>query len=251
VYIQSVNLFVYFHDRLLLKTNDLKNQFPDLYKFNTQLINYMAIYNTSNIESWERFYRANFINSLTGFKSVNLIGTVNTAGQANLGIFSSLVHIGSNPPLIGYISRPVKAAPHTFANIQSTGVYTINHIHPSFVQQAHQTSAKYAAGISEFEETGLTPEFQENIAAPFVKESNIKYALSLQEIIPIQLNNTFLVIGKVISIQIEQDIVSEDGFLHLDKVNSICSNGADGYYTTELIGRYQYAKPGIQPQKIN
>ena len=75
--------------------------------------------------------------------------------------------------------------------------------------------------------------------------------MSLQEIIPIQLNDTILVIGKVITIRIEQDIVSDDGFLHLDKVNSICSNGVDGYYTTELIERYQYAKPGIQPQKIN
>ncbi|MDZ4795577.1 MAG: flavin reductase [Bacteroidota bacterium] len=210
----------------------------------------MASYSTPHIESWERFYRANFINSLTGFKSVNLIGSVNELGQPNLGIFSSIVHIGSNPPLVGYINRPVKAAPHTLANIQATGVYIINHIHTSFVQRAHQTSANYEAGISEFEAVGLTPEFQENIAAPFVKESPIKYALSLQEIIPIQLNDTFLVIGKVISIQLEQDIVSADGFLHLDKVNSICSNGIDGYYTTELIERYQYAKPGIKPQKI-
>lgn len=211
----------------------------------------MITYTSSYIESWERFYRANFINSLTGFKSVNLIGTVNDEGQTNLGIFNSIVHIGSNPPLVGYINRPIKAAPHTLANIRATGVYTINHIHPSFVQQAHQTSAKYEAGISEFTEVGLTPEFQQNITAPFVKESIIKYALSLQEIIPIQLNDTFLVIGKIISIQIEKDIVSEDGFLNLDKSTSVCSNGIDGYYTTELIERYSYAVPGSQPQKIS
>ena len=211
----------------------------------------MITYTSSYIESWERFYRANFINSLTGFKSVNLIGTVNDEGQTNLGIFNSIVHIGSNPPLVGYINRPIKAAPHTLANIRATGVYTINHIHPSFVQQAHQTSAKYEAGISEFTEVGLTPEFQQNITAPFVKESIIKYALSLQEIIPIQLNDTFLVIGKIISIQIEKDIVSKDGFLNLDKSTSVCSNGIDGYYTTELIERYSYAVPGSQPQKIS
>jgi flavin reductase (DIM6/NTAB) family NADH-FMN oxidoreductase RutF len=210
----------------------------------------MTIYNTTHIESWERFYRANFINSLTGFKSVNLIGTINNDGQINLGIFSSIVHIGSNPALIGYINRPIKAAPHTLANIKATEIYTINHIHPSFLQKAHQTSAKYEDGVSEFEEVGLTPEFQENIKAPFVKESNIKYALSLQEIIPIQLNETFLVIGKVISIQIEQDIVSKDGFLQLDKANTLCSNGIDGYYSTELLDRYQYAKPGTLSQKI-
>lgn len=211
----------------------------------------MASYNTSDIDSWERFYRANFINSLTGFKSVNLIGTVNEQGQTNLGIFSSIVHIGSNPPLVGYINRPIKAATHTLANIQATGVYTLNHIHPSFVQQAHQTSAKYEGAISEFAEVGLTLAFQDNFPAPFVKESSIKYALSLQQIIPIELNDTFLVIGKIVSIQIDKDIVSEDGFLQLDKAATICSNGIDGYYSTELIKRFSYAKPGMQPQKIS
>ena len=211
----------------------------------------MPSYDILEIASWERFYRANFINSLTGFKSVNLIGTINSSGQTNLGIFSSIVHIGSNPPLIGFINRPIKAAPDTIANIEATEIYTVNHIHPTFVQQAHQTSAKYDAGVSEFEQVGLTPEFHNPIASPFVKESKIKYALSLQEIIPIKLNDTFLVIGKVMFVVIEQDIVSEDGFLQLDKINSICSNGIDGYYTAEFLSRYQYANPGVQPQKIN
>jgi len=114
------------------------------------------------------------------------------------------------------------------------------------VQKAHQTSARYDVGISEFEEVGLTPEYYMNIASPFVKESKIKYALSLEEIIPIKLNDTFLVIGKVISIKIDQDIISEDGFIQLEKVNSVCSNGLDAYYTTELLDRYEYAKPGVQ-----
>ncbi len=210
----------------------------------------MASYQLNQIESWERFYRANFINSLTGFKSVSLIGTTNEHGQTNLGIFSSIVHIGSNPPLVGYINRPVKAAPHTFANIKMTGIYTFNHIQHSFLEQAHQTSAKYAAEISEFTEVGLTPEFESGISAPFVKESVIKYALSLEEIIPIKLNNTFLIIGKVLSVYLPDDILLEDGFLQLDKASSICSNGIDGYYETHLIERYQYAKPGIQTAKI-
>jgi flavin reductase (DIM6/NTAB) family NADH-FMN oxidoreductase RutF len=210
----------------------------------------MASYSTTTIDSWERFYRANFINSLTGFKSVNLIGTVNEQGQTNLGIFSSIVHIGSNPALIGFINRPLKAAPHTFANINATGIYTINHIHPSFLQQAHQTSAKYQDGVSEFDEVGLTPEYLENITAPFVKESVIKYALSLQQIIPITLNDTFLVIGKVVSIHIETDIVSSDGFIQLDKSNTVCSNGIDGYYKTEFINRFEYAKPSSMAKKM-
>lgn len=210
----------------------------------------MHVISSSAIQSWERFYRANFINSLTGFKSVSLIGTVNAEGQTNLGVFSSIVHIGSDPALVGYINRPTKAAPHTLANIQATGVYTINHIHPTFLEKAHQSSAKYPEQVSEFEEVSLTPEFLEHVKAPFVKESRVKYALSLKEIIPITLNNTFLVIGEIQHVKLEDDILLEDGFLSLDKAASLCSNGIDGYYSTQLIDRYEYAKPGVDPKKL-
>jgi flavin reductase (DIM6/NTAB) family NADH-FMN oxidoreductase RutF len=211
----------------------------------------MQIISASTIQTWERFYRANFINSLTGFKSASLIGTVNKSGQTNLGIFSSLVHIGSDPALVGYINRPLKAAPHTFANIKATGVYTINHIQPSFLEKAHQTSAKYADEVSEFEAVGLTAEFLDGTPAPFVKESKVKYALTLEEIIPIKLNDTFLVIGKVQQVKLEADILLQDGFLELNRANSVCSNGIDGYYSTQLINRYQYAKPDLKPVRLS
>ena len=202
-------------------------------------------------QSWERFYRANFINSLTGFKSASLIGTINAQGVPNLGMFSSMVHIGSDPALIGYINRPLAAAPHTLANIKSNGFYTVNHIHPSFVDKAHQTSAKYPDEVNEFVEVGLTEEYLEGINVPFVKESAIKYLLSLKGVVPITLNDTFLVIG-----QLEQVFISPtlqpaaDGFLELDQIGSICSNGLDAYYKTTLIDRYAYAKPGKAAEKL-
>ena len=202
-------------------------------------------------QSWERFYRANFINSLTGFKSASLIGTINAQGVPNLGMFSSIVHIGSDPALIGYINRPVAAAPHTLANIKANGLYTVNHIQASFLAQAHQTSAKYPEEVNEFTEVGLTEEYIEGVKVPFVKESPIKYFLSLREIVPITLNDTFLVIGQLEQVLIEQSLQPTiDGFLHLDQAGSICSNGLDAYYHTELIDRYDYAKPGIPVQKM-
>ena len=202
-------------------------------------------------QSWERFYRANFINSLTGFKSASLIGTINAQGVPNLGMFSSIVHIGSDPALIGYINRPLAAAPHTLANIKANGLYTVNHIQASFLAQAHQTSAKYPEEVNEFTEVGLTEEYLDGVKVPFVKESPIKYLLSLKEIIPITLNATFLVIGHLEQVLIDPSLQpTADGFLHLDQAGSICSNGLDAYYKTELIDRYDYAKPGIPVQKI-
>jgi flavin reductase (DIM6/NTAB) family NADH-FMN oxidoreductase RutF len=202
-------------------------------------------------QSWERFYRANFINSLTGFKSASLIGTINAQGVPNLGIFSSIVHIGSDPALIGFINRPLAAAPHTLANIKANGFYTVNHIHASFLAQAHQTSAKYPDEVNEFTEVGLTEAYLEGVKVPFVKESPIKYLLSLKEIVPIALNATFLVIGQLEKVLMDPALQpTSDGFLHLDQAGSICSNGLDAYYHTELIDRYVYAKPGIPVQKM-
>ncbi len=196
-----------------------------------------------SIQSWDRFYRANFINSLSGFKSVCLIGTKSKDGIPNLAIFSNIVHLGADPAMIGFINRPKVAAPDTIRNIEETGVYTMNHIHPRIIEQAHQTSAKYDATINEFEEVGLNMLWRDDCKAPFVKESNIQYQLSLVDIIPIPSNGTFLVTGYIESVYLIEDIIEADGFLPLEKYQSITSLGIDGYYQTERIKRLPYAKP--------
>lgn len=202
---------------------------------------------SNTIQDWERFYRANFINCLSGFKAVSLIGTVNKEGVTNLGVFSNIVHIGADPALVGFINRPVKAAPHTIANIESSGNYTINHIHAELVEKAHQASAKYPEDISEFEALQLTPEYLADFTAPFVKESRIKYALSLQEIIPIKLNGSFLVIGKIEHAFLDPEYINDDGFVDLSLAGSLCSGGIDAYYSTIPLARFSYAKTGVAP----
>lgn len=203
----------------------------------------MQQFSLSQIQSWSRFYRANFINTLSGFKSASLIGTVNNEGVFNLAVFSNIVHLGADPALIGFVNRPREAAPHTLANIEATGVYTINLITADIVQQAHQTSAKYDANISEFDAVGLQPEILHNCKAPFVKESPVKYAMSLKEIIPITHNNTFFVIGVVTAAYVADDLVEEDGCIDLQKANIITSLGIDSYYSVNKEGKFAYAKP--------
>lgn len=203
----------------------------------------MINFSLSDINSWERFYRANFINSLSGFKSASLIGTIDTEGIYNLAIFSNIVHIGADPALVGFVNRPLGAAPHTIANIESTHEYTINLFTSLNIQQAHQTSAKYATGKSEFDATGLTPQIMPFCKAPFVKESPAKYALELKEIIPVKQNNTWFVIGAITNVVIESDILGEDGFLSLENAGVVTSLGIDAYYTTQKVQRLPYAKP--------
>ncbi len=199
-------------------------------------------FSQTDLQSWERFTRANFINSLSGFKSLSLIGTVNDKGVSNLAVFSNIIHLGADPALIGFINRPLSAAPHTIQNIQETGLYTVNLVTESIYKQAHQTSAKYPEGVSEFEMTGLTEEYREGCNAPFVAESPVQYVLKFEQIMPIELNGTFLVIGSLQEAYVPIEIQEEDGFLDLAKAGILTSLGTSGYYKTEKINTLPYAK---------
>ena len=196
----------------------------------------------AELNSYDRFYRANLINSLSGFKSASLIGTKSETGITNLAIFSNIVHLGADPALIGFVNRPREAAPHTLTNIEATGFYTINHIHTDWIEKAHQTSAKYAEEISEFDACGFEEEYLNDFPAPFVKEGVIKYGLKLMEIISIKHNNTFFVIGEVVMIEVPNEVIAEDGFIEIEKANSCCSLGIDAHYKAEKIVRLPYAK---------
>ncbi|MBT8282035.1 MAG: flavin reductase family protein, partial [Muriicola sp.] len=91
------------------------------------------------IEKLNSRYRANFINSITGYKSCNLLGTHSRAGNTNLAIFSSLLHIGSSPALLGFVLRPLTVRRDSFKNIEKTGQFTVNQVSSDLFKQAHQT----------------------------------------------------------------------------------------------------------------
>lgn len=199
-------------------------------------------FTSEDISNLEKRYRVQFINSLPGFKSANLIGTIDQDGITNLAVFSSVIHIGSNPPLMGFITRPTTVPRHTYLNIKTNGFFTINHIHSDIFKQAHQTSARYDADISEFDACGLTAEFSEGFMAPYVAESRVKLGLEFVEEHPIPANDTVLIIGKVKEVKIPKDAIGEDGYLYLDRTETTVISGLDSYYTADRIARLSYAK---------
>ena len=171
----------------------------------------------------EQRKRAQFINSISGFRSVALIGTTDSKGQTNLAIFSSIIHIGSNPPLLSFIMRPDSVERHTLTNILDTGFYTINHINTHIYEKAHQTSARYPKNVSEFDATQLTPAFKDDFVAPFVAESQIQIGMEFKERIEISINQTSMIIGEIKFVHYPSNCLIEDGFLDIKKAVTITS----------------------------
>lgn len=194
--------------------------------------------------------RATLVNSIGGFKSVALIGTANGEGLLNLAIFNSLVHIGANPAMIGFIVRPHTVDRHTFDNILDTKYYTINHIHEGIYEAAHQTSAKYTRKQSEFEATGLTPITKEDFVAPYVRESNVQLGMRFVKQIDLEVNGTSLIIGAVEHIYLPENCKQADGFVDIEKAASITCSGLDSYHSTTKLARLSYAQPGQELRKL-
>jgi flavin reductase (DIM6/NTAB) family NADH-FMN oxidoreductase RutF len=195
--------------------------------------------------------RMHLVNTCGGLKSANLIGSISKTGVTNLAVFNSVIHLGSNPPMLSFMLRPTTVERDSFNNFKENHQFTVNHIHESFVDKAHQTSAKYDSEVSEFDEVGLTQEFINGFEAPFVKESKIKMGCKYINEYFIKENGCRLIIGEIQHLLVEDGIQDKDGFLDLAKANSAGIIGLDGYVKTNLIERYAYARPNqkLKPLK--
>lgn len=206
--------------------------------------------NKKSIKELDRIKKINIINSVTGVKSANLVGSISKNGITNVAIFSSVFHLGSNPALLGFIIRPANNFRRdTYKNIISTNYFTINNIHVDFVANAHATSAHFNENISEFKSCNLKEEYLEGFLAPFVSESNLKIGLKLIEEIDIKSNHSKIIIGSIEHLFYPNEIEAENGNLNLEKLKDVGIGGLDTYYKLEKICKLPYAR--VSNTKIN
>ncbi|MDZ7718449.1 MAG: flavin reductase [Balneolaceae bacterium] len=195
-----------------------------------------------DIKQMNEIYRLHFINSVTGFKSASLIGTKSRNGITNVAVFSSVTHLGSNPPLAGFFVKPGDDPPDTFNNILQTKSYTINHISSLQAKGAHQTSARYPSNRSEFSEVGFKEEYSGTVYAPYVSESSVKIGLEYQDHYKILINDTVLIVGEIVEIGVPDQFVEPDGHIDLNKAKTMTISGLDAYHKPEKPQRFGYAK---------
>ncbi|PIB29824.1 flavin reductase family protein [Maribacter sp. 4G9] len=199
-------------------------------------------FNLSDLKNLPNRFRANLINSSTGYRPSNLLGTKSDQGVTNLAVFNSISHIGSDPAMLGFVLRPLTVRRDTYDNIKATGFFTVNHVNASILEESHQTSAKYGDHESEFIKTGLTVEYLDGFHAPYVKESHIKLGCSYVNEYTIEENGCVLVIGAIEHLYVPEDALFDDGSINLESAQSIANIGLDGYALPKLLKRFAYAR---------
>lgn len=200
------------------------------------------------ITQLERKYRLNLINSLSGIKPANLIGSRSLALEDNVAIFSSVFHLGSNPAQLGFIMRPLSDPPRdTYRNIHETGCYTINHVSESLIKKAHYTSAKLQREVSEFDLMNIDKEFLHDFFAPFVKESAVKMGMKHEESVPLA-NGCTLVIGSVDLLVFPDNCINDIGQLDLEQYACAGISGLNTYYGLKKLDSFPYVRTHELPQ---
>ncbi|MDT0642436.1 flavin reductase [Zunongwangia sp. F363] len=197
-----------------------------------------------DIKGMEKIFRLNLINSCTGYKSANLIATKSRNNLVNVAVFSSVTHLGSDPALLGFVTRPTHVPRNTYKNIKESSCFTVNHVQENMIESAHQTAAKYDEDVSEFQKTGLEEEYLDDFFAPYVKQSTVKLGCKYRNEYHIKENNTLLVVASIEHIYFDESIQAPDGWLRLDDAGTVAVNGLDGYALPSLLDRFHYARPG-------
>jgi flavin reductase (DIM6/NTAB) family NADH-FMN oxidoreductase RutF len=203
----------------------------------------MKCFDYNDINNLDKIYRINLINSCSGFKSANLLGSISTDGITNVAVFSSVTHLGSNPPTLGFILRPTTVPRNTYKNIRDTGVFSINHIFEDIIEDAHHSSAKYPDDVSEFDVTNLEAEFKAGCTIPFVKNSPVQMEMKYIEEVYIKSNDVIMVVAQIEKLYVNEKLIQKDGFIDLSSGKVVAINGLDGYAVPALKKRFGYQRP--------
>lgn len=208
------------------------------------------VFTNQELGQMEKVSRLNLVNSCAGYKSANLIASRSTGGNVNLAMFGSVFHIGSEPPLLGFMQRPSTKPRDTYENIKEFGWFTVNHVSAAMIGDAHQTSAHYDADVSEFDHTSLEEEYVEGVDVPFVAESPVQLLCRFENEYPIQENGSTLIVASIEMIRVDFGLMGSDGWLRLDKGAVVAVNGLDGYALPRMLNRFSYAVPGQTSESL-
>ena len=196
-------------------------------------------FTANDIKNLDKVYRLNLINSITGIKPANLIATKSKNGVDNVAIFSSVVHLGSNPAMIGFVMRPQSNTnTDTYQNILDTKFYTINHITQKIYKKAHMTSGK--TDSSEFDILSIDKE-NTDFNVPFIKGSPVQIGMKLLKTIDLP-NKCIFIIGEPEIILINDQIITSEGKINLSSGDIVGISGLDGYYNLNYLDSLEYVR---------
>ena len=175
------------------------------------------------------------------------VSTVSEEGVANLAPFSYFNAVGSTPPTLMFCPGNARdgGPKHTLANIQRTGQFVVNVVSFDQAEAMNQSSASYGEEVSELEACGLTAAPSLRVKPPRVAEARAHFECELHSSIQLGVGpgGTNLVIGRILAIHIDDEVLDTDGRADPAKLDTVGRMGGIGFCRTNE--RFDLERPSI------
>lgn len=189
-----------------------------------------------------------FILGTVAPRPIAFVSTIDEAGRPNLAPYSFFNAFSSNPPVVVFSSnRRVtdNTTKDTLHNIRATGEAVINMVNYAIVRQMAVCSVEFPAGVSEFEQSGLTPIPSQVVRPPRVKESPAQLECQVRDIITLGEHGGagHLIICEVVRLHIAEEVVDTRGRIDPHKIDLMGRLGRAYYVRASGDAVYTIVQP--------
>ncbi|MCK6456052.1 MAG: flavin reductase family protein [Phycisphaerae bacterium] len=185
-------------------------------------------------KSWRDLHRLYL--SFVQPRPIAWVSSISRDGKTNLAPFSFYNMVSANPPVVLFSPALNRNGDpkDTLANIRETGEFVIATVTESNAKAMNVTSTEWPRGESEFEKAGLTPLPATHVRPPLVKESPVNIECRLRQIIQLGIENGAgnVVMGDVLVVHVDDDVLAPDGTCDPDKLAAIGRMGGSLYTKT-------------------
>jgi flavin reductase (DIM6/NTAB) family NADH-FMN oxidoreductase RutF len=167
------------------------------------------------------------------------MSTVSRDGRHNLAPFSQFQNVTWDPPtvMVAVNCRPDGSLKDTAANALQTGEFVWNMATYDLRQWVVSSSQDFPPETDEFQALGI-PTMPSRLVKPLrVAASPVHFECKLKQSLFLPCNtpeaNTYLLIGEVIGVHINEEFVTAEGLLDTMKIKPLARIGALDYITVE------------------
>src|SRR5271156_1263470 len=155
----------------------------------------------------------NLLIGLVAPRPIALVTSMNEEGRLNAAPFSSYNYLCTDPPIIGMgvMNRPASdfVPKDTAHNIRRTGEFVVNVVTEDIAQQMNICATDFPAEFDELEMAGFTTAPSQVVKVPRIAQAHA--ALECKEFTTMEIGRSRIVLGRVVSIYIEDKFVDPAG----------------------------------------
>jgi flavin reductase (DIM6/NTAB) family NADH-FMN oxidoreductase RutF len=155
----------------------------------------------------------NLLIGLVAPRPIALVTSMNEEGRLNAAPFSAYNYLCTDPPIIGMgvMDRPAEGfvPKDTARNIRRTGEFVVNVVTEDILQQMNICATDFPPEVDELEMAGLTTLPSQIVKVPRIEQAHA--ALECKEFTTMEIGRSRIILGRVVSIYIEDRFVSPTG----------------------------------------